>query len=233
MEKIILQSIIDKYNLDGLIERVKWTIKDNFIEVKGLSPIKTNLVCEVKAPFTSPDKEFVIYDTTKLLKLLSATDKEINVDFKSGNGKTVKMNITDSSYELEYVLADLMMAPSIPKITEPTYDIEFDIDMNLANKFIKAKKSVDTEIVSITPTQNETLKFIIGDLNEYSDKIKFEHPAKYSVLAIKQLEFPVEILKSIFQDNKCEGKGYLSLDGILKLSFIDNEIESTYYLIAD
>ena len=232
MEKTILQSIVNKYNLDGLIENAKWEINEDVVNIKGISPNK-NLVCDITAPFPYKDLEFVVYGTSRLLKLINVVDKEVDIKFESENHITTKMRITDSSYELEYILADLMLAPAIPSVTEPNYEIKFDLDSDLANKFIKAKKSLDTGVVSITPTQNQTLKFVIGETNNYSDKISFEHPATYDTLAIKSLFFNVDELKSIFQDNRCNGQGFINMEGIIKLQFDDNNIMSEYIIIAE
>ena len=232
MEKETLENIIFKYHLEGVTENAKWNISNNEINIPFIAPNK-DLFGRIKTDFVNTDSEFVVYGTSRLIKLLKVTDTQIDVKLNTQHQKTTKMIISDSSYELEYVLADMMLAPSIPKeINEPVYEIEFDLNEVLANKFVKAKKSVETDKVFITPTQNQSLKFVIGESGEFNDKINFEHPAKYDVLGIKTLEFPVEYLKNIFINNKCDGKGYLSIEGVLKLQFEENNIKSEYFLIA-
>lgn len=232
MEKETLENIIFKYHLEGIIENAKWSIVNNKLDIPLIAPNK-DLFGRIKADFINTDSEFVIHGTSRLIKLLKVTDTQIDIKLNTQYQKTTKMIISDSSYELEYVLGDLFLAPSIPKeINEPVYEIEFDLNIDLANKFIKAKKSVETEKVFITPTQNQSLKFVIGEAGEFNDKINFEHPAKYDVLGIKTLEFPVEYLKNIFINNKCDGKGYMSIDGVLKFQFEENNIKSEYFLIA-
>jgi len=232
MEKEILQNIIYKYYLEGIIENAKWNISNDEIDIPFISPNK-DMFGRVKTDFPSIDSEFVVYGTSRLLKLINVTDNQINIKFNTQHKTTTKMIISDSNYELEYILADLMLAPSIPKeINEPIYEIEFDLNSDLAIKFIKAKKSVETDKVFITPTQNQSLKFVIGESGEFNDKINFEHPSKYDVLGIKTLEFPVGYLKNIFINNKCDGKGFLSTEGVLKLQFEENNIKSEYLLIA-
>jgi hypothetical protein len=55
MEKQSLVSIIDKYYLNGIGEKVKWTVKDNVVTIKTFSPTK-DMVGIVTAPFEFPDK---------------------------------------------------------------------------------------------------------------------------------------------------------------------------------
>lgn len=232
MEKEVLQNIIYKYHLEGIVENAKWVINSNKIEIPFITPNK-DMFGRVNADFNNSDAEFVVYGTDRLLKLINVTDKDVNLKLNTDYGKTTKMIISDINYELIYILGDMMLAPSLPKsITEPDYQITFDITSELANKFIKAKKSVNTEIVTVTPTQNQTLKFVIGESGEFNDKINFEYPAKYDTLAIQQLTFPVEYLKNIFINNKCNGNGFLSMDGIIKFQFEENNIKSEYLIIA-
>lgn len=233
MEKKVLQNIIYKYHLEGIIEIAQWNINNNNVKIPFLSTNK-DMFGKIEAPFENEnDVEFVTYGTSKLLKLLSVTDDDIKVKLNTQYSITNKMIISDSQYEIEYTLADMMLAPSLPKsMNEPDYEITFDLNQDLANKFIKAKKSVEAENVLITPTQNQTIKFIIGEVGDYNDKIHFEYPAKYDTLAIKTLSFPVEYIKNIFINNKCEGKGYLSTEGLLKLEFEENNIKSEYLIIA-
>lgn len=233
MKKEVLQNIIFKYNLEGLVEIAKWSINSNKIEIPFITPDK-DMFGRVKADFPNIDSEFIVYGTDRLIKLLSITDEDVDVKLDTDFGRTTKMTLLDSSYELVYILGDMMLAPSLPKkLSEPDkYDIEFDIDANLANKFIKAKKSVATENVFITPTQNQSLKFVIGNTGDFTDKVNFEHPAIYDTLAIQSLQFPVEYIKNIFINNKCNGKGFISMDGLVKFQFEENDIHSEYFLIA-
>ena len=65
--------------------------------------------------------------------------------------------------QLEYVLADTTMIPNAPTVTEPEYAIESNIDLEFINKFIKAKKAIDTEVFSVDANydENNTLDIIL------------------------------------------------------------------------
>lgn len=233
MKKEILQKIIYKYHLEDIVEVAAWNINNNIINIPFISNDK-DMFGRLKAEFINDNAEFVVHGTSRLIKLINVTDEEIDIKFNTQFLKTTKMIINDSNYELEYILGDLNLSPKLPKeLNEPSkYDIEFNIDSDMAIKFIKAKKSVDTKELTIIPTQNQSIKFIIGEKGDYNDKINFEHPAIYDTLAIKPLMFPVDYLKNIFINNKCNGKGYISMDGLLKLQFEEDNINSEYFLIA-
>jgi len=112
MEKQALVSIIDKYYLNGIGEKVKWTIKDNVVTIKTFSPTK-DMVGVVTSPFEFPDSEFVIFDTSKFLKLVGICNQFLTMDIQLEGKIATKLLIADSEYNLEYALANLMLAPNV------------------------------------------------------------------------------------------------------------------------
>ena len=65
MQKQTLTSVIDKYHLNGIVESVKWNIKDKNITVDFITPMK-NLVGKVISPnFDLDDTDLGIYNTSQ------------------------------------------------------------------------------------------------------------------------------------------------------------------------
>jgi hypothetical protein len=243
MEKLALQSVIEKYYLDGLIEKVRWIITNRKLNIPLISPNK-NLVGEVSFPFEiEDDLEFAIFDTSKLLKVLNIIDKSLIIDFEKNKKIAKKMKISDSSYNFNYTLQDIVIAPQLPEISEPNYEIEFNINEEFSNRFIKAKKALDnSEIknkllasISLGCGDFNYIKIKIGMNNDFSDKIEFNHPSNFEnemMINLDILEFPAEELKLILNNNQ-NGKGYISSEGLMKLVFSDGECNSKYYLTAN
>jgi len=74
MKKLYLEDVIEKYYLNGLVERVKIEVVDKTLTTKFISNQK-NLVGTLCAPnIELDDCEFGVYDTTQLLKLIGITD---------------------------------------------------------------------------------------------------------------------------------------------------------------
>ena len=70
MDKQFLISVIEKYYLNGLHEKVKWTVKDKTIKIP-FTTSTMDLCGIVEAPnFDLDDCTLGIYDTNKLLKLI-------------------------------------------------------------------------------------------------------------------------------------------------------------------
>ena len=80
MEKQLLVSIIEKYYLNGVNEKVKWTVKDKKIQILFTSQLK-DLAGSVEAiDFDLEDCVLGIYDTNKLLKLVGITNQFVQLN---------------------------------------------------------------------------------------------------------------------------------------------------------
>lgn len=178
MEKQSLVSIIDKYYLNGIGEKVKWTVKDNTVTIKTFSPTK-DMVGIVTAPFEFPDSEFVIFDTSKFLKLVGICNQFLTMDIQFEGKIATKLLLADSEYNLEYALANLMLAPNVNfTVSEFESDYEFTIDNEFINTWIKAKKALNSDTTIIKAYTNEDgeakVNFTLGEPEGHSNKIQFE-----------------------------------------------------------
>lgn len=238
MEKQYLLSVIDKYYLNGLVEKVKWSIKNNVLNVKLISENK-DMMGEISAnEFDLENDEIAIYNTSQLYKLVNITGQEILLSYKKQHKITTKLLIADNKYNLEYSLSDTLLIPKSPSVNEPEYNSQFNIDKELIDTFIKAKKAIsESETVTIESTidnlSTEIVKFIIGEPNDYSHKIEFVIVAPNSDITVP-LKFNSTYIKEIFDNNKDAeiATGYISELGLMKLTFKTTKTFSTYFLTA-
>ena len=149
MEKQSLTSIIDKYYLNGIGEKVKWTVKDNTVTIKTFSPTK-DMVGVVTAPFEFPDSEFVIFDTSKFLKLVGICNQFLTMDIQLEGKIATKLLLADSEYNLEYALANLMLAPNV-NFTVSEFESDYCLPLNPSIPKVPPLKS---RINSCNPTGN-------------------------------------------------------------------------------
>ena len=102
MDKQLLTSVIEKYYLGGIHEKVKWTVKDKKVTILFTSATK-DLAGSVEADgFDIDDCTLGVYDTNKLLKLVNITNQFITLNVESKNGISTKLNIADMEYDLTY-----------------------------------------------------------------------------------------------------------------------------------
>lgn len=240
MDKSYLEDIIEKYHLGGLVERIKIKVDKKILTTTFLS-VNKNLVGSIEAPnFELKNCEFGVYDTSQLLKLIGITDNFLILDVEK-NGKTfTKLLIADNEYNLEYVLADIMLTPSIPTIDEPDFNIVANVDDEFINKFLKAKKALDTEVFTVEIIKDidkkDTIKFTIGGTDGYTNKASFTLlTTQANILPGIIIKFPLIEFGEILSVNREFTSGILKIheDGLLKIEFETEEgVKSSYTLVG-
>lgn len=237
MQKQTITSVVDKYYLNGTTEAVKWVIKDKNITVDFITPLK-NLVGKITSPnFDLEDSEVGIYNTSQFYKLVKIMDDTVILKLnKSERGTPLELTLADNQYDLNYYLSDLSLIETVPTINEPNiYDASVPITSEFINKFINAKKALgDTKQFTIkseyTKEEGMNLIVVIGDGSGYANKIKFKTPCE-ALLGLDELPFPSDVMNEILKANITSGKIEISNEGLMKLSFKEDDIESIYYLV--
>jgi hypothetical protein len=238
MNKQTLTSVVDKYYLNGTVESVKWVIKDKSITVDFITPMK-NLVGKVISPnFDLEDSEIGIYNTSQFYKLVKIMNDTVVLKLnKSERGTPLELTLADNQYDLNYYLSDLNLIETVPTINEPTdYDAELDIDNDFISKFTNAKKALgDVKQFTAKSEVNDgimELLITIGEGNGYANKIKFKTKCE-ALFGLDEIPFPADVMMEVLKANEdaTEGKIKISQEGLMKISFKEDGIESTYYLV--
>jgi hypothetical protein len=236
IDKSILTSVISKYYLNGLVEAVRWDVKDKNLNIKFTSPSKEMIghVCYKNMPLE--DATLGINNTTQLNKLLNITSGYVTLNLTKQNKIFTKLIITDKQFTVNYTLADLMI---IPKSGELNGDISFDIEAKLDNEsinaIVKAKVALsESDIVVIRPSL-EQIEMEFGGNVEYANKVSFYiSDIIRNTTSDFKIQYNSNLIKEIMSCNKDvpSGKIYISLDGIMKLEFEGKDVKSTYYLVS-
>ena len=120
MDKQLLTSVIEKYYLGGIHEKVKWTVKDKKVTILFTSATK-DLAGSVEADgFDIDDCTLGVYDTNKLLKLVNITNQFVQLNVETKGDVATKLHIADMEYDLVYHLADLRMMPMETMVLDET-----------------------------------------------------------------------------------------------------------------
>jgi hypothetical protein len=239
MKKLYLEDVIEKYHLNGLVERVKIQITDKTLTTKFISTQK-NLVGTIEAPNVElQDCEFGIYDTSQLLKLIGITDHFLILGIEMQGKVANKLTIADNEYNLEYALADTMLTPAVPAIEEPVYDMTAEVNTEFISKFLKAKKALDTDVFiieqSIDVDNKPAMKFTLGGTEKHTNKVNFTLPTQYNAIPGIIVKFPIVEFGEILAANKEPKTSVLSVnqDGLLKIEFENEEgVKSSYILVG-
>ena len=241
INKSKLQSIISKYYLNGLVQSVRWETIENKLSISFTSENKDiagDLICE-----NSPveDSEIAIFDTAQLNKLISVTNGELLLTLEKEHKVFSKLHIQDNSFNVAYSLADSLLVPKRGTINFPTeYDVIIELTPEIVNNFIKAKSALtDISDVMISteedPDRGTVIQFAFGDLNNFSNKIKYIVDENIEVTLGKDLKLPFnsDSFKNILAANKDLESGKLSLteEGFMKLEFQSEDIKTLYYMV--
>jgi hypothetical protein len=243
MTKLELQSIIEKYHLDGLVENVKWVInKDKTLSIDFMSPSREMIGNVIVSDFPLPESSIGISNTTQLDKLLSITNGTLVLDYIKEGKVITKLLIADSQFNLNYSLADLLTVTKPGSYNGPEeYEVEAELNDEIITALIKAKNALpDCENVIIELTNHLSNGLILeftfnGDI-EYANKITYSIP---NIQVFTSQEFKVkyssELLKQVLVCNKGAESSILNLNsnGLMKLAFKhNNTLQSKYYVVA-
>jgi hypothetical protein len=241
ISKIELQNTISKYYLNGLVEAVKWDIKDNQLNIKFTSPTKEMIGEVTHTSFTLSDSTVGISNTSQLLKLISITNGDIMLSYVKNNKVCSKLIISDNQFTANYTLADTLTINKSGAYTGPDiYNLETSLDKEMILALIKAKSALDdSKTVMLKPTTDMEgefqLELVFGGDIEYSNKVSYylSNFVKNNVPYDFTLGFNSDLLKDILSVNKDAEKAKMSinLEGLMKLEFTAENIKSTYYIV--
>lgn len=220
-------NLIEKYHLNGIVETVKWTVKDKILTIKFISP-NQDMIGEIQYPFEIENVELGIYSTSQLLKLISILDKDLILTIEKEGKIPTKLKIEDSNYTLFYSLADTSIIQSVPTVNEPQYDIDFKLTSDIARLFEKAKNALGSNvketftIQSFYKESSPHVKITLGEPNSYSNKIEFFAEANFNGIPNEPLTFSSSYFKEILNNNKDkEGICYISEQGLMYIKYND------------
>lgn len=233
MEKVKLSRFINKYNLSGLVESVKWESKDTQLEASFISDDKSVLGKVSMKGFGYKNTEFGVYDTTKLTKMLGVLGTEVDFDITEVDNKSVSMKFKDGSTAVNYMLADLSVIPVVPPLKSlPDFEIEVKLDANFIKKFISAKGALSDEESFTFVVKNGKSQIILGysSINTNRITIDVDTNTKEDVEAIS---FSAVYLKEILSANKEASDAVLNISskGLSHIHFEIDEYTSDYYLV--
>ena len=237
MDKKLLIQLIESFYLNGLATQVKFKVKNNEAHIKFATDNK-DCIGEIKAPVQLEDCEIGIFNTAQLLKLLNITNEYIELKLEKQNNHFLKLHISDNQFDLSYNLSDLGLIQDpgvVPNL--PPYDLEFDINFDFTQKYIKAHNALDKpprfEIGVTKDFQGEeVINFMVGEKSTYSNKVTFTE-AGTIINQVKPVSFSAANFREIVSVAKsANGKAYLFKDGLLKINLEEEGVISEYFLVA-
>ena len=234
MQKDKLNRFIQKYNLGGNVNSVKWDSKGNKLITKFVTPDKSLLGEVVVDKFGFEDAELGIYQTDQLQKLLNVLTDDINLSLKKVGDKAVSLKVSDNATSVDYVLSDLTIIPQPPNLKHiPDFGTQIKLDSNFINTFIKGKSALsDVDFFTIVNKDGD-LSIVIGYASTNTNRVNIPVNSISNDIT-DSISFNANFFKEILVANKecTEAIFKISTEGLSKLEFKVDDYTSTYFLVA-
>ena len=237
MNKITLDTFIQKYNLGGSINSVKWESNGDTLSTRFISPDKS-LLGELSLTKQSlPNFEVGVYDTPLLSKMMGTLADKVNFSLTKSpvdDTQPVAFNFTDDIKSVDYVLAALGVIPDVPEMKAiPEFNTLVNIDTQFINSFIRGKGALsDVEHFSIQPADGG-VEFVIGfsDINSNRISIKVKSGA---VKLTEPIVFNANLFSQVLAANKECSKAVLQVadKGLAHIEFKIDDFSVKYYLVS-
>jgi len=236
VKKSHIVSNIQKYFLGGLSKGVIWNIQNNQAVIEFTTETK-DTVGKLFFNIDLDECEIGINNTDALLRLLSITDEELQLELDTKEtGLPTKLRIQDKKYDLDYNLSDPKIIEKVPNVQEIDFDFTFKLNDEFINSFLKAHNALEktnefTLNTSTTPQGENVVEIVIGERVRHANKIKFIEPAEFETPS-DLLPFSAIVIREILSANKgSEGIASVSNKGLLKISFNTDESLVEYFVV--
>ena len=234
MNKIVLDTFIQKYNLGGNVNSVKWESSGDTLSTRFISPDKSLLGELTLVKQSLPEFEVGVYDTPLLSKMLGTLADKVDFTLKEVDNTPVAFHITDSVISADYVLAAIGVIPDVPELKNvPEFNTLVNIDSQFINSFIRGKGALaDVETFAINPVDGG-LEFVIGysDINSNRISIKVQSGA---VSLTESVVFNANLFKEVLNANKECSKATLQISdkGLAHIEFNVDDFNVKYWLVS-
>jgi len=237
MQKTKLDKFIQKYNLGGHVNSVKWKSSDNNLKTSFVTPDKTLLGHVSVDNLSMEDSTIGVYQTDLLRKLLGVLSDDINVSLTKAGESAVSLKVQDNdNVNVNYVLSDLSVISEPPALKRiPDMGTEIKIDSSFIDKFIRGKSALNDVDSFAILKDGDTVKLVIGYSSTNTNRIDVDVSVNCTKCDIeKPIYFNANLFKEVLVANKeCTSAVFqVSTEGLAKIEFKVDDYDSTYYLVA-
>ena len=234
MQKTKLNRFIQKYNLGGNVNSVKWKSDGNSLSTSFVTPDKS-LLGEVQVDnFSFDDAELGVYQTEQLQKLIGVLGDDISMDLLKIGDKSVSLNIKNGSVSIDYVLSDLSVIADPPTMKRlPDFGTQIKIDSKFIDTFIKGKSALSDVDMFTFVNKNGRVEAIIGYATTNTNRVNI--PVETETNGITSpITFNANLFREVLVANKECSSAVLEVsnEGLAKVNFKVDDYDSTYYVVA-
>jgi hypothetical protein len=235
MEKSKLNKFIQKYNLGGNVNSVKWTAGENQLKTSFVTPDKSLLGTVVADNVKFEDADLGVYQTDQLQKLLSVLDNDVDLSLTRAGDRAVSLKVKNGSVSVDYVLSDLTVIPDPPALKRlPDFQTKVKLDTQFIDTFIKGKSALaDVDMFTFVNDKSGNLTAVIGYSSTNTNRVTIPVETDTNGLT-EPVTFNANLFKEMLVANKeCKSAVLeVSNEGLAKVNFKIDDYDSTYFIVA-
>ena len=234
MQKSKLDKFIQKYNLGGNVNSVKWRSNGDTLSTSFVTPDKS-LLGKVKVDkFSFDSAELGIYQTDQLKSLIGVLGDDISLDLTSAGDRAVSLNVKNGAISIDYVLSDLSVIPDPPALKRlPEFGTKIKLDTKFINTFVKGKAAL-SDIDTFTILNGKSgVEVVIGYSSTNTNRVNIPVETEISDLS-KSISFNANLFKEVLIANRECTSAILEVsnEGLARVNFKVDDYDSTYYIVA-
>ena len=234
MQKTKLNKFIQKYNLGGNVNSVKWKSGGDKLSTTFVTPDKSLLGTVTVDKFKFEDAELGIYQTDLLKNLLGVLDDDLSLTLSRFGDKAVALKAKNGSVSVDYVLSDLSVIADPPELKRlPDFGTQIKLDAKFIDTFVKGKSALsDVDTFTILKTDNG-VEVVIGYSSTNTNRVNIPVDTVTEDLT-DSVTFNANLFKEVLVANKECTSAVLEVsnDGLARVNFKIDEYDSTYYIVA-
>ena len=235
MQKSKLDRFIQKYNLGGNVNSVKWKSNGDTLSTSFVTPDKS-LLGNVKVDkFSFEEAELGVYQTDQLKSLIGVLGDDVSLDVSRAGDKAYSLKVKNGPISVDYVLSDLSVIADPPALKRlPEFGTQIKLDNSFINTFIKGKSALsDIDTFTILNNGSGGVEIVIGYSSTNTNRVNI--PVETT---IKDLTDPVTFNANLFKEvlvanRECSSAILeVSTEGLARVNFKVDDYDSTYYVVA-
>ena len=234
MQKSKLDRFIQKYNLGGNVNSVKWKSSGDTLTTSFVTPDKS-LLGNVKVDkFPFEDAELGVYQTDQLKSLINVLGDDVSLDVSRAGDKAYSLKVKNGPVSVDYVLSDLSVIADPPALKRlPDFETQIKLDNNFINTFIKGKGALsDVDTFTIVNGTNG-VEVVIGYSSTNTNRVNIPVETTTNDLT-DPITFNANLFKEVLVANRECTSAVLEVsnEGLAKVNFKVDDYDSTYYVVA-
>ena len=234
MQKSKLDRFIQKYNLGGNVNSVKWKSNGDTLTTSFVTPDKSLLGNVKVEKFPFEDAELGVYQTDQLKSLIGVLGDDVSLDVSRAGDKAYSLKVKNGPVSVDYVLSDLSVIADPPALKRlPEFGTQIKLDNNFINTFIKGKGALSDVDTFTIVNGTDGIEVVIGYSSTNTNRVNI--PVETTSNDVTDpITFNANLFKEVLVANRECTSAVLEVsnEGLAKVNFKIDDYDSTYYVVA-